>query len=99
MKPDNEVWQEPHGSEAELAGITITASEVHDYFYCPYSWWFKRSHGVGPGQVARMSAGTAYHERLVTGRPDSPTRRWRWLLLAGAVVLGIAAAISLFVGV
>ena len=90
--------QEPHGSDAELLGLTITASEVHNYFYCPYSWWFKRSHGIEPGQVAMMRSGTAYHERLTTGRPDSPVRRWRWLFLAGAVVLGIAAAVILFAG-
>lgn len=81
-----------------MLGITITASEVHDYFYCPYSWWFKRSHGVGPGQAARMRAGTAYHERLDTGGPVSPTRRWRWLLLAVAVVLGIAGLVILSAG-
>ncbi len=82
------------GQSDSQADVIITASEVHDYFYCPYAWWFKDS-GIEAEQVAMMKSGTEYHRRLDTGQP---VRRWKWLLLAAAVILGIAGIVFLLAG-
>ena len=84
-------------SDPDHPGITVSASEVHDYFYCPYRWWLTRV-PMEPVRAAMLKAGTRYHRHDVAGLPSARARRWGRVLFFAAVALAVAAVVALMVG-
>jgi CRISPR/Cas system-associated exonuclease Cas4 (RecB family) len=71
---------------------TIRASEVGEYVYCARSWWLRRVAGLEPEGRERRERGVTLHRRHA--RSVALSR----LLLAAAVLLGVAALIVLVGG-
>jgi hypothetical protein len=86
-------WRRPKTS----TDVLITASEVHDYFYCPYAWWYENVQ-VDAGQAAMLETGTEYHRSLTARLPTPQTRRLSWLLVLAAAVLVLTALVLLLLG-
>lgn len=76
--------------------ITITASEVHEYFYCPYAWWFADT-GREPEQLDELRRGTEYHENLAA-QGEAGGHGRNWVFLASAAVLVLAAIVLHLLG-
>jgi CRISPR/Cas system-associated exonuclease Cas4 (RecB family) len=72
----------------------IRASEVGEYVYCARAWWLRRVEGLEPAGSARRAAGVVQHTRYA--RIVRLSRLLLFaaagLLLAGLVLLGVAAA-------
>jgi len=73
----------------------ITASEVHEYFYCPYAWWYA-VRGIEPERKQQLQRGLEYHDAIAAtaGKPAT----WSWALLAAAGVLAVAAIVLHLLG-
>jgi len=74
----------------------ITASEVNDYFFCPYAWWYA-DRRVEPERVKQLQRGLDYHD-AATKTAAEPAKLGRVLLIA-AVLLVTAAIVLHFLGV
>ena len=81
-------------SEPEQA--VITASEVHEYFYCPYAWWYADS-GVGPERAKQLQRGLDYHD--MAARTAAGPAKWGRLLPIAAAALAAAALVLYLLGV
>jgi CRISPR/Cas system-associated exonuclease Cas4 (RecB family) len=66
----------------------VTASEVHEYFYCPYAWWFAGQE-VAPERQEQLNRGIEYHE-AVQRSSATPGRFGGWFI-AAAFLLSAAA--------
>ena len=77
------------------SNTTISASEVHEYFYCPYAWWFQ---DTSQGHLEQLQRGANYHTEFSGQQVSGGSRIWNWLLPAIAVILAIAAGIFYFIG-
>ena len=48
----------------------ITAHEIHQFFYCPYAWWYELSGKTGE-QISRLEAGKEFHREQNAGLEKS----------------------------
>lgn len=88
---------EKNGGEG--SGRFVSASEIHKFFYCPYSWWFEKG-SPAPEQLGRLREGENFHrrqdERLGAARKLEESSNW--LLLIGAGLLLAALTYFLLAG-
>ena len=73
----------------------ITASEVHEYFFCPYAWWYA-DRRVEPERMRQLQRGLDYHEAAAATR--ARPAKLRTALLVAAVLLAVAAVVLHFLG-
>jgi CRISPR/Cas system-associated exonuclease Cas4 (RecB family) len=74
----------------------ITASEVHEYFYCPYAWWYA-DRGVEPERMKLLQRGLDYHDAVA--KTAAEPAKWSRVLLVAAGLLAAAAVVLHFLGV
>jgi len=69
----------------------INASEIHQFFYCPYAWWNGLA-GPLPEQIDRLQKGDVYHRRKdeVLGKARAREVSSHWLLTIGIGLLALA---------
>lgn len=75
--------------------VTVSASEVHEYFYCPYAWWCA-AREVEPVRTKQMRRGLDYHDRMA--RTAAEPAKWGRLLLVVAGLLATVAVVLYFLG-
>jgi hypothetical protein len=80
---------------SELSKITISASEIHRFFYCPYSWWFRN---LDPEQSEQLQRGKDYHVEFEKQQISERKQTLNWFLPALAVILVISAILLYFIG-
>jgi len=44
----------------EREEIWISASEINEFFYCPYAWWLKRT-GIVSTDIESLNKGEVFH--------------------------------------
>jgi hypothetical protein len=81
--------------KSELSEITITASEIHTFFYCPYAWWFRN---LDPEQSEQLQRGKDYHLEFEKQHMVERKQTLNWLLPVLALILTIAAILFYFFG-
>jgi CRISPR/Cas system-associated exonuclease Cas4 (RecB family) len=74
----------------------ITASEVHEYFFCPYAWWYA-DRGVEPERMRQLQRGLDYHD--TAAKTAAEPARWGRVLLVAAGLLAATAIVLHFLGV
>jgi CRISPR/Cas system-associated exonuclease Cas4 (RecB family) len=74
----------------------ITASEVHEYFFCPYAWWYA-DRRVEPERMRQLQRGLEYHD--AAAKAAAEPARWSKVLLVAAGLLAAAAIALHFLGV
>ena len=77
----------------------IRASDIGTYSYCAHAWWLASVEGARPGDVSRLQAGQATHERH--GRRvllSAALTRLSYLLLLLSGLIGLGWLIDLLVG-
>lgn len=74
----------------------ISASEVNEYFYCPYAWWYA-DRRVEPERMRQLQRGLDYHETAAKTAAE-PTK-WSRVLLIAAGLLAAVAIVLHFLGV
>ena len=84
------------GDPLKMADEIVRASEIGQYSYCARAWWLNRVKGYQPTNQAALDSGTALH--LSHGRAVQTYARWRrwaYLLLALAIVVGLVFILRL----
>lgn len=76
------------------SNITISASEVHEFFYCPYAWWYL---DTSQNHFEQLKQGQNYHTKFSLQQTPTRNRTLNWLLPTIAVVLAITATIFYFI--
>lgn len=71
----------------------ITASEVNEYFYCPYAWWYADLR-VEPERMGHLQRGRDYHDAAARTTAE-PTKWGRALLIAAGLLAAVAIALHL----
>lgn len=77
--------------------VTVSCSEVRDYFYCPYSWWHADS-GLAPEALEALRHGEEHHARFAETQTAKSHRKHHWLLLAAALLLAVIAIVLFLTG-
>jgi hypothetical protein len=75
--------------------ITISASEVHEFFYCPYAWWFQ---DTSQNHLEQLQRGANYHTEFSGQQVSTRNCTLNWLLPTIAVILALAAVVFYFIG-
>jgi hypothetical protein len=81
--------------QSEPSEITITASEIHKFFYCPYSWLFRN---LDQEQSEQMQRGKDYHLEFEKQQMVERKQTLIWLLPILALILTIAAILFYLIG-
>ena len=74
----------------------ISASEVNEYFYCPYAWWYA-DRRVEPERMRLLQRGLDYHD--AAAKTAAEPAKWSRALLIAAGLLAAAAMVLYILGV
>lgn len=77
--------------------VTVSCSEIHDYFYCPHAWWHSDSAPTPEGREA-LRRGEEHHAKFAKAQSAASRGKYRWVLLAGAILLAATAIVLLLAG-
>ena len=68
----------------------IRVSEIGQYSYCARAWWLARVRGLPPRNVGELENGqTEHHSHGRTVISYHRLRRWAYLLLISAALIGL----------
>jgi hypothetical protein len=81
--------------QSEASEITISASEIHKFFYCPYAWWFRN---LDQEQLEQLQQGKEYHIEFDKQQMTERQQTLIWLLPVLALILTMAAILFYFIG-
>jgi len=77
----------------------ISASEINEFNYCPYSWLNSRYYGKGhisKGVAKRLDQGTKYHDKKTSSERKLSTHNNKTKVIAVGITLAIIIGSILF---